>query len=180
MMLRKRTLSTVLLGITALLATGTLSGCTFGGAADSTSGTPEAEHSHIDTAGAVAELPGISAAQISTSPEGTPNQVFLLARVSADAGFPADPADLLDYVLRQAWSTTEEKPTTTVRVDLTVEGQDLDLVALAGEIGLTGTIDAKNKYDSSVRIGVKNMMAAYGSWPGRVPSAPASLAGATR
>ena len=178
MTVRTHTRHALLLGVTALLATGMLTACSFGGGEARPSGTTGAERSHIEAADAIAELPGITSAEISSSTEGTPNQVMLFARVSAEAGYAGAPAELLDYVVRQAWSTTENEPTTTVRVELTVEGQDLDLVALAAEIGLAGTVNTKNKYDSSVRIRVDDVAAAYGTWPGPVPTPPASLTGA--
>ncbi|WP_127572308.1 hypothetical protein [Georgenia faecalis] len=160
------------LGTAAILALGLLGGCTPAGGPGSTSRT---EHSPSDAADAIADLPGISSAEVSTSTEGTANQVLLQARVAADAGYAADPADLLDYVVRQVWSTTGRRPTTAVRVDLTVEGQDLDLEALAGAIGLPGTVDTRNRYDASVHLRVEDLVEAYGRWPGDVPSPPPSL-----
>lgn len=172
-----RTRNTALLCLTALLASSMLTACAFGVRSNGPNNPAEPEHSHSEAVEAIAALPGISSAEISTSTEGTPNQVLLLARVSAESGYSASPAELLDYVIRQAWSTTEQKPTTTVRVELGIEGQDLDLVALAEEIGLTGTVDASNKYDASVHIQVDEVAAAYGSWPGTVPTPPSSLGG---
>ena len=175
MTVRTRARNAVLLCLTALLASSALTACSFGARSNGADGPAKAEYSHTEATEAVAQLPGITSAEISTSTEGTPNQVLLLARVSAEAGYSASPAELLDYVIRQAWSSTEQKPTTTVRVDLSIEGQELDLVALADEIGLTGTVDASNKYDSSVHIQVDNVAAKYGAWPGEVPTPPASL-----
>jgi hypothetical protein len=174
----KRMLLRALAGASVALV---LSGCTLG-AGDSTGGdstghTAGAAYSHQEATNAIAELPGITAAEVSTSTEGTPNQVRLQVTVVTAAGYSGNPADLLDFALGQAWSSTDAKPTTTVRVDLAVEGSDLDLVALAAKIGLTGTVDADNPYDSSVRIRVDEVAAAYGQWPGATPPAPASLAG---
>ena len=177
MIVRTHARHALLLGMTAVLATGMLTACSFGGGAERPGGTTGAQRSNAEAADALEELPGITSAEFSSSTEGTPNQVMLVARVSAEAGYAGSPAELLDYVVRQAWSTTEKEPTTTVRVDLTVEGQDLDLVALAAEIGLTGTVNTKNKYDSSVQIRVNEVAAGYGTWPGPVPTPPASLTG---
>jgi hypothetical protein len=158
----------------AASATALLSACSLGADAGAID-TAEPAHSHTAAAEAIAALPGIATAEVSTSIEGTPNQVLLQARVSADAGYAPSPVALLDYVLQQAWATTETKPTTTVRVDLTVTGQDLDLVALAEELGLEGAVDADNKYDASLRIPVDAVEGAYGDWPGVIPAVPAEL-----
>jgi hypothetical protein len=164
----------MLLALTGAAASVLLASCSLAGASQ-TGSTAEPAHSHSAAADAIAALPGIAGAEVSTSTEGTPNQVLLQARVSADAGYAPSPAALLDYVLQQAWAITETKPTTTVRVDLTVTGQDLDLVALADELGLEGTVDADNKYDASLRIPVDAVESAYGDWPGVIPAVPAEL-----
>jgi hypothetical protein len=164
----------MLLALAAASATALLSACSLGADAGAID-RAEPAHSHTAAAEAIAALPGIATAEVSTSTEGAPNQVLLQARVSADAGYTPSPAALLDHVLQQAWATTETKPTTTVRVDLTVTGQDLDLVALADELGLEGVVDADNAYDASLRIQVDAVEAAYGDWPGTVPETPAEL-----
>ncbi|GGE82059.1 hypothetical protein [Mycetocola zhadangensis] len=166
---------TVLLCLTALFASSMLAACSFGGTGRGSSEPARAEYSHVQAAEAVAQLPGITSAEIATSTDGLPSQVKLLAWVSAEAGYSANPAELLEYIIRQAWSSTDQRPTTTVRVELGIEGQDLDLVALAAEIGLPGTVDQNNKNDWSVRIPVDDVAAAYGAWPGEIPPPPASL-----
>lgn len=167
----------VLLGIAALSVAGLLSACSFGGGGTQASDAPRPGRSASDATRAVAELPGITSAEIATSTDGTPNQVLLLARVSAETGYPASPSELFDYVIRQAWSATEKKPTTTLRVELSIEGQDLDLENLAKDVGLTAYVNPDNKYDTSVHIQIADVTSVYGKWPGPVPSAPASLTG---
>lgn len=110
-----------------------------------------------------------------TSYAGTPNQVTLIIQLSADQSFAADPAVLLDYALALGWSTNERKPTTTVEVDLRVEGQSLDLEAIGSQVGVVGYVDSANKYDPSLQIGVDEMEAVYGPWPGLVPEKPSAL-----
>jgi hypothetical protein len=163
----------MLLALTAA-ASVLLAGCALGGTAQ-TESPAEPAYSHSAAADAIVALPGITAAEVATSTEGTPNQVLLLARVGAAPGYAPDPAVLLDHVLQQAWATTETKPTTTVRIDLTVDGQDLDLVALAEELGLEGTVDTGNTYDASLRLPVDRVEAVYGPWPGAVPATAAEL-----
>jgi hypothetical protein len=164
----------MLLALTCAAASILLAACSLGGAAQ-TGSTTEPAYSHSAAAEAIADLPGITAAEVATSTEGTPNQVLLLVRVSTAPGYAPDPAVLLDHILQQTWATTEMKPTTTVRVDLTVDGQDLDLVALAEELGLEGAVDSDNKYDASLRLPVDRVEAAYGPWPGAVPETPTEL-----
>jgi hypothetical protein len=164
----------MLLALAAASATALLNACSLGADAGASDRT-EPTYSHSAAAEAIAALPGITAAEVATSTEGTPNQVLLLARVNATAGYAPDPTVLLDHVLRQAWATTETEPTTTVRVDLTVAGQDLDLVAVAEQLGLEGSIDSDNKYDASLRLPVDRVAAAYGPWPGAVPDTPTEL-----
>ena len=163
----------LLLGVAAVFTAGMLSGCSLAPGEQ----PPSTGRTHEDAEKALTALPHITAATIETSFEGTPNQVMLMVHVSADAGFSADLTDLLDYTLKQAWSATEKKPTTTVRVDLGLDGNELDLEALADHIDVAGTVDAKDKYDPSLRIHVSDMEAAHGTWPGPAPSPPTALAG---
>jgi hypothetical protein len=137
----------------------------------------DSDHSLAAAAAAIDGLPGITDADVSSSTEGTPNQVFLLARVTTDPDHAPDPGALLEYVLGQVWATTETRPTTTVRVELTITGRQLELEKLTGSLALPGVVDADNPYDSSVRIQVADLARAFGGWPGTVPNRPESLIG---
>lgn len=161
-----------LASVSALLAIIMLGGCSI---PDGRQSGGEGQSTHREAEGALMSLPFITSAEVVTSYAGTPNQVTLIIRLSADESFAADPAVLLDYALALGWSTSERKPTTTVQVDLRVEGQSLDLEAIGSQVGVTGYVDAANKYDPSLQIGVDEMEAVYGPWPGQVPEKPSAL-----
>ncbi|POH68497.1 MULTISPECIES: hypothetical protein [Cryobacterium] len=164
---------------TALLVVATLTAVTLGGCvAVGRSGQP-ASTSPNDPASdsrttaqvtdELGQLPGVSAAFVSTGPVGLPNQLELTVGLNLEAGYPGDVPALLDYTLAMAWSATVEQPTTTAAVAFRDGDSALDLAPAAAALGWTGMTGP------TLAVSMDEMADRYGPWPGPVPEKPAAL-----
>jgi len=164
----RRTALLVAATLTAALA---LSGCAGLGRA----GQPAAPNSSgaTRTTAQVTEelgqLPGVSAAFVSTGPVGLPSQLELTVGLNLEAGYPGDVPALLDYTLAMAWSATAEEPTTTAAVAFRDGDSALDLAPAAAALGWT------EMTGPTLSVSMEEMVERYGPWPGPVPEKPAAL-----
>jgi len=163
---------TALLVAATLTAAAALSGCVDLGRSDQPAATTDSTTASRTTAQVTEELgqlPGVSAAFVSTGPVGLPNQLELTVGLNLEAGYPGDVPALLDYTLAMAWSATAEEPTTTASVAFRDGDSALDLAPAAAALGwtaMTGPV---------LSVSVDEMAERYGPWPGPVPEKPAAL-----
>ncbi|WP_130176093.1 hypothetical protein [Cryobacterium sp. SO1] len=167
-----RTHRTALVVAAALTAAVALGGC----AGLGRSGQPAAPTSPTTVARTTAQvteelsqLPGVSAAFVSTGPVGLPNQLELTVGLNLEAGYPGDVPALLDYTLALAWSATADEPTTTASVAFRDGDTALDLAPAAAALGWTGITGP------ILDLSVDEMAERYGPWPGPVPEKPVAL-----
>ena len=117
----------------------------------------------------LSQLPGVSAAFVSTGPVGLPNQLELTVGLNLEAGYPGDVPALLDYTLAMAWSATAEEPTTTAAVAFRGGDSALDLGPAAAALGWT------EMTGPTLAVSMDEMVERYGPWPSPVPEKPAAL-----
>ena len=163
---------TALLVAATLTAAAALSGCVGLSRSDQPAATTDSTAASRTTAQVTEELgqlPGVSAAFVSTGPVGLPNQLELTVGLNLEAGYPGDVPALLDYTLAMAWSATAEEPTTTASVAFRDGDSALDLAPAAAALGWTAMTG------SVLSVSVDEMAERYGPWPGPVPEKPAAL-----
>ncbi|WP_104165773.1 hypothetical protein [Cryobacterium sp. N22] len=163
---------TVLLVAATLSAALALGGCAgFGRSGQPTAPNPSATATRTtaQVTDELSQLPGVSAAFVSTGPVGLPNQLELTVGLNLEAGYPGDVPALLDYTLAMAWSATAEEPTTTASVAFRDGDSALDLAPAAAALGWTGMTGP------TLAVSMDEMADRYGPWPGPVPERPAAL-----
>ncbi|TFD91871.1 hypothetical protein E3T61_07810 [Cryobacterium lactosi] len=131
--------------------------------------SPTAARTTAQVTEELTQLPGVSAAFVSTGPVGLPNQLELTVGLNLEAGYPGDVPALLDYTLAMAWSATAEEPTTTASVAFRDGDTALDLAPAAAALGWT------EMTGPTLDLSVDDMAERYGPWPGPVPEKPAAL-----
>ena len=163
---------TALLVAATLTAAAALSGCVGlgrSGQPDEPSASATAARSTAQVTEELGQVPGVSAAFVSTGPVGLPNQLELTVGLNLEAGYPGDVPTLLDYTLAMAWSATAEEPTTTASVAFRGGDSALDLGPAAAALGWT------DMTGPTLAVSMDEMVERYGPWPGPVPERPAAL-----
>jgi hypothetical protein len=152
----------------ASMVTLTLSGCVSvrGG---------QSEH---DASNQIRSVPGLSSGEVSVSNSynGFQKVTLTAARVTVKPNYVVkNPAALVDYLIRVAWSANQSKPNQMlgVNVDST---QPFDAAAAAKSAGWKSA-KSLAQFPAIVSIDLKEVKKRLGDWPGKVP-APSSGAGA--
>jgi len=129
--------------------------------------------SSADVLAALKAIPGVEDAQITGGPVGLPGQVEYGAGLALATDYHNDVAALLDYILRQLWSQSATKPTTTVTVSIQLgtgsSARILELGDAGSALGLT------NVGTRTFAVSPAQMKQHFGAWPGTVPTLPATL-----
>lgn len=164
-----RTALLVAVGLTLAVALGGCAGLGRAGQPAAPTASAPAARTTAQVTEELGQLPGVSAAFVSTGPVGLPNQLELTVGLNLEAGYPGDVAALLDYTLAMAWSATAEEPTTTASVAFRDGDSALDLAPAAAALGWTAMTGP------TLAVSIDDMTERYGPWPGPVPEKPAAL-----
>lgn len=81
-----------------------------------------------------------------------------------------DQAAVLDYLLRTAWSVSDDEPNRSITADFTGELEDIDWVAVGTNAGLP-----LSDRMSSPTMSVEDAAKTFGPWPGDVPALPSDV-----
>ena len=165
----RRTALLVAATLTAALALGGCAGFGRSGQPTTSNSSATATRTTAQVTEELSQLPGVSAAFVSTGPVGLPNQLELTVGLNLEAGYPGDVPALLDYTLAMAWSATAEEPTTTAAVGFRDGDSALDLAPAAAALGWTAMAGP------TLDVSMDEMVERYGPWPGPVPERPAAL-----
>ena len=165
----RRTALLVAATLTAALALGGCAGLGRSGQPTTSNSSATATRTTAQVTEELSQLPGVSAAFVSTGPVGLPNQLELTVGLNLEAGYPGDVPALLDYTLAMAWSATAEEPTTTAAVAFRDGDSALDLAPAAAALGWT------EMTGPTLAVSMDEMAERYGPWPGPVPEKPAAL-----
>jgi len=165
----RRTALLVAATLTAALALGGCAGFGRSGQPTTSKSSATATRTTAQVTEELSQLPGVSAAFVSTGPVGLPNQLELTVGLNLEAGYPGDVPALLDYTLAMAWSATAEEPTTTAAVAFRGGDSALDLGPAAAALGWT------EMTGPTLAVSMDEMVERYGPWPGPVPEKPAAL-----
>ena len=165
----RRTALLVAATLTAALALGGCAGFGRSGQPTTSNSSATATRTTAQVTEELSQLPGVSAAFVSTGPVGLPNQLELTIGLNLEAGYPGDVPALLDYTLAMAWSATAEEPTTTAAVAFRDGDSALDLAPAAAALGWT------EMTGPTLSVSMEEMVERYGPWPGPVPEKPAAL-----
>ncbi|MGO4783438.1 hypothetical protein [Cryobacterium sp. W22_MBD10_FK3] len=165
----RRTALLVAATLTAALALGGCAGFGRSGQPTTSNSSATATRTTAQVTEELSQLPGVSAAFVSTGPVGLPNQLELTVGLNLEAGYPGDVPALLDYTLAMAWSATAEEPTTTAAVAFRDGDSALDLAPAAAALGWT------EMTGPTLAVSMDEMVERYGPWPGPVPEKPAAL-----
>ena len=165
----RRTALLVAATLTAALALGGCAGFGRSGQPTTSNSSATATRTTAQVTEELSQLPGVSAAFVSTGPVGLPNQLELTVGLNLEAGYPGDVPALLDYTLAMAWSATAEEPTTTAAVAFRDGDSALDLAPAAAALGWT------EMTGPTLAVSMDEMVERYGPWPGPVAKKPAAL-----
>jgi hypothetical protein len=115
-------------------------------------------------------IPGVSSVQFVGGSNGLPGNVEFGVQLSFAAGTLPELRPLVDYALAEIWSGTQTHPSVGVFLEIVEGGTRIDLTATAAELGL------KNIGSRIFEVPEKQMVERYGSWPGKAPTLPVSIA----
>ncbi|HEY8911835.1 hypothetical protein [Lacisediminihabitans sp.] len=147
----------------------TLSGCVF-------IHRGQSEH---DASKHIKSIPGLASGEVfvSNSYDGFQKVTGTAALITVKPNYTVkDPAALVDYLIRVAWSANQSKPTEDILV--TVESSSsFDSVTAAKSAGWSSAYSLPND-PTAVSIDLSELKKRLGDWPGKVPAPSSAVAAA--
>ncbi len=120
-------------------------------------------------------LPGVLDVDVAGGPDGIPGQNEAHLGVTLVPGYPGDIISLYRYLVEEVWSCTNlDRPTTVIKIFITVGDTPVDLAAAAQASGWTA--DAGSPGDG---ISPRDVANTLGAFPGPPPTPPGSLTSVT-
>jgi len=144
-----------------------LSGCALGGSDGQSKESADA---------ALLAIPGVSEASVNTSSlrSGFQVETSTTVEVTLEIGFVApDPAALVDYLSRVAWSTQTKEANTSVLVQVVSEPQISILDTL--DAGGWESAGGRSQHPERALVSAGEVKERFGDWPGDVPELPDGL-----